>query len=569
MFRRALLVFTDPDLRSKILKILGLLVVIRFLAYIPIPTLGISDISQILGSDAVFSLLNTISGGAYNSLSFIMLGVSPYITASIVMQLLAVIIPKLNEIRREEGELGRTKINRWTRYLIVPLAALQAWGIIRYLVTAGNANGNRILPEIFYQTSITTETLWAWFVVIVSMVAGSLIMTWIGEIITEYKMGNGISLIILAGIVVTLPKQFLDFWKIVWPNLVSAWQVLSANLTDIDTWKGVLWTNPEWVSTRSFLLIIVTFLFTLMLVIFVGEAVRKIPVVYSRRGYNENSSRTLSRVKSELPVKVNMAGVIPIIFAISFILFPSVIATFFSTSTLPQIQETALKVQTFLSTNPKISTPPENLPNNFLGFYKVNTAEALVTIQDYDPTEGQELFGFTLANLKAECIDETKNSFFDGTFLHFTLGCGQIDWLPTFAIHWKGVLAYNFFYFALIIFFTYFYTANVAFKVEEIAEDLQKSGIYIPGYKPGEETQTYLQQVSNRLNVVGSLFLAVIAVLPIFLNNNLQIGGNIINSIIGGTTLLILVSVTIESLSQIMAQATSIDYDRFTRKSKT
>ncbi len=187
MFRRALLVFTDPDLRSKILKILGLLIVIRFLAYIPIPTLGISDISQILGSDAVFSLLNTISGGAYNSLSFIMLGVSPYITASIVMQLLAVIIPKLNEIRREEGELGRTKINRWTRYLIVPLAALQAWGIIRYLVTAGNANGNRILPEIFYQTSITTETLWAWFVVIVSMVAGSLIMTWIGEIITEYK----------------------------------------------------------------------------------------------------------------------------------------------------------------------------------------------------------------------------------------------------------------------------------------------------------------------------------------------------------------------------------------------
>jgi preprotein translocase subunit SecY len=128
---------------------------------------------------------------------------------------------------------------------------------------------------------------------------------------------------------------------------------LSTNIANLETWKGILWANPEWASTRSFLLIIVTFLFTLMLVIFVGEAVRKIPVVYSRRGYNENSSRTLSRVKSELPVKVNMAGVIPIIFAISFILFPSVIATFFSTSTLPQIQETALKVQTFLSTNPK------------------------------------------------------------------------------------------------------------------------------------------------------------------------------------------------------------------------
>jgi len=569
MFRRALLVFTDPELRSKILKILGLLIVIRFLAYIPIPTLGISDISQILGSDAVFSLLNTISGGAYNSLSFIMLGVSPYITASIVMQLLAVIIPKLNEIRREEGELGRTKINRWTRYLVVPLAALQAWGIIRYLVTTGSASGERILPEIFYQTNITTETLWAWFVVIVSMVAGSLIMTWIGEIITEYRMGNGISLIILAGIVVTLPKQFLDFWKVVWPNLVSAWQVLSTNLTNVDTWKEVLWANPEWASTRSFLLIIIAFLFTLILVIFVGEAVRKIPVVYSRRGYNEGASRTLSRVKSELPVKVNMAGVIPIIFAISFILFPSVIATFFSTSTLPQIQETAIKVQTFLSTNPNFAAIPENLPNNFLGFYKVNTAEALTAAKNYDPTEGQELFGFTISNLKEQCTDDTRNSFFDGTFLHFTLGCGQIDWLPTVAIHWKGVLAYNFFYFVLIIFFTYFYTANVAFKVEEIAEDLQKSGIYIPGIKPGEETQTYLQKVSNRLNVVGSLFLAIIAVLPIFLNNNLQIGGNIINSIIGGTTLLILVSVTIESVSQIMAQATSVDYDRFTRKPKT
>ncbi len=569
MFRRFLLVFTDSELRTKIFKIVALLIVIRFLSYIPIPTLGISDISSILGSDAVFSLLNTISGGAYNGLSFIMLGVAPYITASIVMQLLGVIIPKLNEIRREEGEAGRTKINRWTRYLMVPLAALQAWGIMRFLAISGDTGQGRILPDIFYQSEVTSETIWAWFVVIASMVAGSLIMTWIGEIITEYKMGNGISLIILAGIVASLPKQFLEFWKFVWPNLVSMFDSLSTSVFSRETWKQILWQSPEWATSRSFFIILFSFLLTLVLVIFVGEAVRKIPVVHSRRGHSEGNSRTLNQVKANLPVKVNMAGVIPIIFAISFILFPSVIATFFSTSTLPQIEQTALRVQTFLSSNQIPAFPPENLPSNFLGFYKTDNADSLIAAQNFDTTEGQELFGFTISNLKDQCSEDTKNSFFQGTFLNFSLPCANISFLPTFAIYWKGVLAYNFFYFVLIIFFTYFYTANVAFKTEEISEDLQKGGIYIPGYRPGEQTQAYLKYISNRLNVVGSVFLAVIAILPIIIGNNLQIGANPISAIVGGTTLLILVSVTIESLSQIMAQATSIDYDRFTKKSKS
>lgn len=566
MFRRALLVFTDPELRTKILKIFGLLVVIRLLAYIPIPTLGVNDISNILGSDAVFGLLNTISGGAYNSLAFVMLGVAPYITASIVMQLLGVIIPKLNEIKREEGEAGRTKINRWTRYLTVPLAALQAWGIIRFLAVSGASTGEQLLPNVFYRSEVTGDTIWAWFVVIASMVAGSLIMMWIGEIITEFKMGNGISLIILAGIVASLPRAVVDFWNAAWPNFVEMFNELSAGFGSWSVWQQVLWENPEWATARSLFLILFAFIVTLVLVVFVGEAMRRLPVVYSRRGHSEGSSRTLGRVQADLPIKVNMAGVIPIIFAISFILFPSVIATFFSTATLPQIEEAATSVQTFLSSNPVQAFPPENLPDNVLGVYHTDSAEALIAAQTYDTTEGQELFGFTISNLHGQCNENTQNSFFGGTFLNFQLPCGGLEFLPSFAIHWPGFLAYNFFYFLLIIFFTFFYSTNVAFKTEEVAEDLQKGGAYIPGVRPGEQTQAYLSYVSTRLNVAGSIFLAVIAIMPILLGANLQFGGNAISSVVGGTTLLILVSVTIEALSQIMAQATSIDYDRFTKK---
>ncbi len=565
MFRRALLVFTDNELRTKILKIFGLLIFVRFLAYIPIPTLGINDISDIISSDAVFGLLDTISGGAYNSLAFVMLGVAPYITASIVMQLLGVIIPKLNEIKREEGEAGRTKINRWTRYLTVPLAALQAWGIVRFLAVSG-ASQEKLLPDIFYQSEVTGETIWAWLVVIVSMVAGSLIMMWIGEIITEFKMGNGISLMILAGIVAGLPVAIIEFWEIAWPNLVEMFSALVAGTGSWVVWQDVLWQNPEWAPARSLFIISFTFIITLILVVFVGEAMRRLPVIYSRRGHSEGSSRTLGRVQAELPVKVNMAGVIPIIFAISFILFPSVIATFFSTSTLPQIEETATRVQTFLSSNPLPSIPPDNLPDSFLGVYLTDNTASLEAAQNFDTTEGQEMFGFTISNLKGECNENTQNSFFGGTFLNFDLPCGRVDFLPTFAIHWPGFLAYNLFYFLLIVFFTFFYSTNVAFKTEEVAEDLQKGGAYIPGVRPGEQTKAYLDYVSLRLNVAGSIFLAIIAIMPILLGSNLQIGNNTISSVVGGTTLLILVSVTIEAMSQIMAQATSIDYDRFAKK---
>lgn len=566
MFRRALLVFTDVELRTKILKILGLLIIIRLLAYIPIPLLGVNDISGLLGGDAVFGLLNVISGGAYQSLAFVMLGVAPYITASIVFQLLGVIIPKLNEIRREEGESGRAKINRWTRYLTVPLAALQAWGILRFLAVAGNTGQGRLLPDVFYQSDLNNETLWAWFVVIVSMVAGSLIMIWLGEIITEYKMGNGISLIILAGIVSQLPSGVVDFWNNSWPSMVEMFNTLSNNISNLEIWKQVLWQNPAWASARSFFIIIFTFITTLTLVIYIGEAMRRLPIIYSRRGQSEGTSRTLGRVQADLPVKVNMAGVIPIIFAISFILFPSVVATFFSTSTIPQIEQAATSVQAFLSSNPNQVLEPENIAPNFLGFYHTDNVDSFLATKAFDTTQGQELFGFSINNLKESCNDNTKNFFFGGTFLNFELPCGGVEFLPKFALYWPGILAYNFFYFFLIIFFTYFYSTNVAFKTEEISEDLQKMGAYIPGVRPGEQTKNYLSYISTRLNVVGSLFLAGIAVLPILLGNNLQMSGGVISGVVGGTTLLILVSVTIESLTQIMAQATSIDYDRFTKR---
>lgn len=575
-----LLVFTDAEIRSKILKILGLLIAARLLAHIPLPVLGTKDITPLIENDAVFGLLNTISGGAYGRLSFVMLGVGPYITASIVMQLLGVIVPRINEIQKEEGQLGQQKINRWTRILTVPLAMLNAWGILQFLANDGLTGGNSIqLPDQLTQSGVSLESFGYWFAVIASMAAGSIIIMWIGELITEFKMGNGISLLILTGIVVRIPSQLFQFGQSVWTNLGQlfnqaspdnsfAWskffQMEWGKLLDFDVWKAFLWENPQWAPTRSAFLFVSVFLITLLLVVFVNDAVRKLMIIYSRRGHVEGNSRTLGNIKADLPIKVNIAGVIPIIFAISFILFPSIISRFFQTSSFDAVKNTATAVETYLSTNPNQSAfRPANLPSNFAGFYYTKDTEALQAAQSYDTTEGQEILGFTLSTQGG-----VKNSFFDGTFLErwTTFDGGNMGFLPEFSLYSDGVLAYNFFYFLLVVFFTYFYTNTIAFKTDEIAERMQKDGSYIPGFRPGKETEEYLSYLSNRLNVAGAIFLALIAVMPIVFSHNLNFGGDgTLNGIVGGTTLLILVSVTIETLKQIEAQATAIDYDRFTR----
>jgi preprotein translocase SecY subunit len=570
MFRRLLLVFTDPELRGKIIKILLLLVAARLLAHIPIPVLRVQDISNTIDNDAVFSLLNTISGGSYGRLSFVMLGVAPYITASIVMQLLTVIIPRLNEIQKEEGQIGQQKINRWTRLLTVPLGALNAWGIIQFLAN-GNPNGNNIdiLPASLKEGDFDSTKFGLWLTIILSMTAGSIIMMWIGEIITEFKMGNGISLLILSGIVVRVPEQFVNLASSTSPVFQSIWSnfILKPDqwgkVFQSQPWQNFLWQSGFFTPIRSLVLFIFVFIITLLLVVFVNDAVRKLIIIYSRRGHSEGNSRTLGNIKADLPIKVNIAGVIPIIFAVSFILFPTIVSRFFITSSLENVKTAATQIETYLSTEQSGVQKPENLPSGLGDLYWTNNIEQYNAAKSYDTTAGQELFGFT-----ASTKGGVQNSFFEGTPLNFIkFDGGNMGFLPEFIIRWNGVLAYFFYYFILIVFFTYFYTANIAFKTDEVAERMQKDGAYIPGYRPGSETQNYLTYVSNRLNVVGSFFLALIALLPIILSTSINFGDSTgtLNGIVGGTTLLILVSVCIETLKQIEAQATAVDYDRFTK----
>lgn len=576
MFRRLLLIFTDKDLRLKFLSIIGLLIAARLLAHVPIPVLRTQDISPVIDSDAVFSLLNTISGGSYGKLSFVMLGVGPYITATIIMQLLSVIIPKLNEIQKEQGEQGRNLINRWTRIITVPLAALNAWGILQFLSTQGvGSSGVRLsLPEQL--TAPFAEAFPYWVAVIISMVAGSIIIMWIGEIITEMKMGNGITLIIISGIIARLPGQTADFVSGVWPNFVLLWEKFAETPTKFfnwDVWKAFLWENPTWASARGFMLFLTIFVVTLLFVVFINDAVRKLVIVYSRRGAIEGRSRLMDAVKADLPIKVNMAGVLPIIFALYFILFPSIISRFFLTSNVASLRETAQSVETYLSTQDKENYQFNDFPklpkNQFLGFAVTSSAEEVSALKNYDPTQGQELLGFTFSTQK-----DVQNSFFEGTplndirfgdFYLLRFNGNNFGFLPEFSVRWNGILSYTFFYILFIIFFTYFYTSVIAFKTDEVSENLQKSGAYIPGYRPGQETADYLSYVSNRLNVVGAIFLALIAVVPFLFNRSIQIGDGTLTSIVGGTTLLILVSGTIETLKQIEAQATIVDYDRFVK----
>lgn len=573
MFRRLVLALQDRELRSKILKVIGLLIIARLLTHIPIPGLQVQDLSSLTDNNAFFGLLNVISGGGYGALSFVMLGVSPYITASIVFQLLGVIFPAINEIRKEEGEAGQQKINKWTRWLTIPLAALSAWGILRFLAQ------QNILTDSF----LSSGNIWNWVVAIVALTAGSIIIMWIGEIINEFKVGNGISLMILAGIVAKLPNSIAKQW----PEIKSGFDLLTqkwqwAYLVKWDAYKH-FFTDDQWGALRSVVMLLLSFLFTLILVVFMNDSVRKLVVVYSRRGHSEGSSRMLDAVKADLPIKVNIAGVVPIIFAVSFILFPTVISTFLSTTNVDSIKKTASNIETYLSPNKatdpttgsRISEPEELKKQKVLGVYVVNNQADLLTALNYDPTVGGDLFGFTVNNFKTDCnpsesADQTAKDYANihTKIFGIDLGCGQkLPFAKEFGWHFNGFSAYNVIYFLLIIFFTYFYTANVVFKTDEVSENLQKSGAYIPGVKPGAQTQAYLDYVVKRLNVVGALFLAIIAMIPIWLSNYIYFNdqGNL-SAVVGGTTILILVSVAIDTLRQIEAQVTVVDYDQYLKQ---
>lgn len=413
------------DIRKRILIILGLLLVFRVTAHVPIPGVDLSALRTFFGSNQLLGLLNIFSGGALENFSLAMLGVGPYITASIIMQLLQMIVPRLEALAKE-GEYGQQKINQWTRLLTLPLAILQAYATITLLRQQG-------------QGIIGSLSILDWATAIAAITGGTIFLMWLGELISEQKLGNGISLLIFAGIVASLPSQ------------------LQQTLATFDPTQ--LFSLLGFVALGTV---------TIAAVAFMTEAQRNVPVSYARR---VRGMRVFGGVDSHLPMRVNQAGVIPIIFAVSIILFPPLIAQFF------------------------ISSP--------VGW---------------------------IASVARGTV-----SLFQSTGLFY------------------GVT-----YFLLVVVFTYFYTA-VVFHPQKIAENLQQQGGFVPGIRPGLHTTQYLQYVSNRIIPAGALFLGVIAVLPVIV----QATFGLRNLVLGGTSLLIVVSVVLETVKQIESQLLVREYEGF------
>lgn len=420
------LIWKTSDLRKKILWVVGLLLVTRVLTTIPIPGINAEGLSTLFsGTDNGFlNLLNLFTGGGLTTFSIVMLGVGPYITASIIMQLLTMAVPSLHELQKESGDAGRQKINQYTRFLTIPLAIIQGFGTIRLISSQGGAE----LLGVF--------SPFQWFLTLLAITAGTMLLMWIGEIISEFGIGNGLSLLIFAGIVAQLPSTLNSFISLYDPSqLPTILGFVAAGLAVI---VGV---------------------------VVVTEALRKIPVSYAKRMQGE---RQVGGVDSNLPLKLNQAGVIPIIFAISMLMFPSIIAQFF-----------------------------------------VNAKSTLLS-------------GWA-----------TK-------ILQFTNDQGL----------WYGIA-----YFVLVVVFTFFYT-NVVINPEDISQNMQRNGGFIPGLRPGQQTADYLYKVINRITLPGAIFLGLIAILPFIM----QAWTGTKALTFGGTGLLIVVAVVIETIKQVEAQLTMHDY---------
>jgi preprotein translocase subunit SecY len=413
-------IFRTPEVRNSVLFVLAMLVIFRVAAHIPVPGMNAEALTSFFQGNQFLGLLNIFSGGTLENFSIVALGVAPYITASIIFQLLAMIVPKFEEMQKEEQ--GRQKINSWTRWLTVPLAIFQSYSMILLL--------RQQAPTVFDETQ-----WWTIFIAVFSMSAGTVFIMWLGELISEKHVGNGVSIMIFAGIATGLP------------------QFLQRSLAVYD--------RSQLITLILFILVVIV---TIVGVVIMHEAQRNIPVQYTRGG---RVSR-FGAVANHLPLKVNMAGVIPIIFAISIILFPRVFAQFFTAAKSEWLRQAAT---------------------------------------------------FTM-------------SMFDNQIIY-------------------GVV-----YFVLVFFFSYFYTA-VIFHPDRVAENLQNQGGFIPGIRPGKPTAEYLNFVSNRILLAGALFLSVIAVMPVVLQG---FTGNA-SLVIGGTSVLIVVNVVIETVKKIEAQLTMREYD--------
>ncbi|MBD3238446.1 MAG: preprotein translocase subunit SecY [Candidatus Moranbacteria bacterium] len=415
-------IFKVKDLRNKILSILGILVVFRLMASIPVPGINVEKVKDFFSGDQFFSMLNVFSGSGMSNFSIVMLGVGPYITASIIMQLMTMVFPQVEKWYREEGEAGRQKFNQITRVLTVPISILQGFAMISYLKTA------QVIDNLnWFETGL----------IVITVCAGTIFLMWLGEIITEKGVGNGVSLLIFAGIVAGLP------------NFIKQ-QIIS-------------WDESKLITYLAFIAAVIGIIY---LIIYVTEGQRNIPVSYAKR---MRGSKMMGGSNTYLPLRVNMAGVIPIIFAMSVMFFPQAVSLLLSKMGNETLQKIGIELE----------------------------------------------------------------AFFNNT------------------------LYYGIFYFMLVIGFTFFYT-RITFQPKNIAENLQKNGGYIPGVRPGKTTEHYLTRIVNRITLFGAIFLGLIAVLPYVM----QFATDNRSMAIGGTSLLIVISVVIETIKQIEGQLVMRSYER-------
>ncbi len=420
-----------PDLRKKILFTLGLLALYRLGSVLPTPGVDYSAIQRcidVVQDNSVYALINLFSGGALLQLSVFALGIMPYITASIILQLLTVVIPRLETLKKD-GQAGQAKITQYTRYLTIGLAILQSTAILSLARTPG------ALFSGCNEAIIPNDSVWVILVMITVMTAGTAVIMWFGELITERGIGNGMSLLIFTSIISSIPAQFAS--------------ILGS--------RGIF----------TFAMTVLVGLVVIALVVFVEQAQRRIPVQYAKRMVGR---RMYGGTSTYIPLKVNMAGVIPVIFASSLLFLPT------------------LLVQ--------------------------------------------------LTGSQSEWAIWVQQNFGTGTGAYYLMA-----------------------YFLLIVFFCYFYV-SITFNPVEVADNMKKYGGFIPGIRAGKPTADYLDYVLTRLTAPGSLYLGLIAVLPVFAFGGLGVGGNFI---FGGTSLLIMVGVGLDTVKQIEAQLQQRNYEGFLR----
>ncbi len=422
MLEKVTQIFKIKDLRRSIIYVLAILFIARIAGHIPVPGVNLENLKEFFASNQIFGLINIFSGGSMDRFSIVGMGVGPYITASIIFQLLIMIIPKLEELSKEPG--GHQKINSWTRILTVPLAFLQGYGTV---VMLRQQSTYHIIDNL---------SAFNLFLTILTLTAGTIFMMWLGELISEKKIGNGISLLIFVGIIDRLPPAVQQALAVFDPTQII-----------------------------NMLIFALIALITIVGVVIINEGTRNVPVSYAR---HIRGNKMYGGVSTHLPLRVNMAGVIPIIFAISLIIFPPMIANFFLHAKSHYL---ALAAQFIIST-------------------------------------------------------------------------------------FQNRLIYGILYFVFVFGFTYFYTA-VVFHPQQIADNLQKQGGFIPGIRPGKNTEEYLAKTTNRIIFIGALFLGLIAILPLIIQE--FTGG--MNLVIGGTSILIVVSVVIETVKQIESQLTMRQYE--------